>query len=73
MYLAETRTRPIVEVDLPDLPFVCSNVRFVHYVLAGTHLVPSPALPTPDHVHTWHAPGQAGSAACAMGGRQGLN
>ena len=73
MYLGATRTRPIVEGVLGDLPFVCSNIRFAHYVLAARTSMLAACPPLPVFI------GAAGLAQArswppgAVAGRQGMN
>lgn len=73
MCFRESRTSAIVEGDLPDLPFVCSNIRFAHYVLAALASMLA-ALPTPHHVHMAAGPPRARSCHHDRPGRAlGMN
>lgn len=74
MYLAESRMRAIVEVDLGDLPHVCSNVRFVHNVLAATaHDARGHDYPRP-HTYRGAGPLELGGAAPRVhAARHGMN
>ena len=68
------RVSPIVEGVLPDLPFVCSNVRFAN-IAALAHIDARGLAPLP---RTTHTAGGLGARAAAggrmgMGGRAGMN
>ena len=50
MYLGGSRVSQVVEGKFPICPFVCSNIRFAHYVTAARHTMPAACPPLTTYI-----------------------